>query len=122
MNPPDAPKPGARPFDDPPFEEPWQAQVFGLTVALNEAGVFDWPTWAQALGAQLNTDVPYWQAWLSALEAVLAERAIALPGDVADLARRWQDAAHATPHGQPILLDNPETWAIDLIEQPTDGI
>tara|TARA_R110002072_G_scaffold270977_1_gene430755 strand:+ start:157 stop:486 length:330 start_codon:yes stop_codon:yes gene_type:complete len=106
LNPPDAPKPGARPFDDPPFEEPWQAQVFGLTVALNEAGVFDWPSWAQALGAQIKTGAPYWQAWLSALEAVLAERDLALPADVADLARRWHEAALATPHGQPIRLEN----------------
>lgn len=101
-----APSAAPRPFEDPPFDEPWQAQAFGLTVALNEAGVFDWPSWAQALSAQLNTGAPYWQAWLCALETILADSAIALPDDVAELARRWQDAAHATPHGQPILLAN----------------
>jgi len=32
-------------MDDAPspvFEEPWHAQVFAITVALNEAGVFQW--------------------------------------------------------------------------------
>ena len=33
-------------MDDAPspvFEEPWHAQVFAITVALNEAGVFNGP-------------------------------------------------------------------------------
>ncbi|MCB1405999.1 MAG: nitrile hydratase accessory protein [Rhodobacteraceae bacterium] len=89
-----------------PFDAPWQAQVFGLTVALHEQGVFDWPTWAQALGAALREDDRYWQAWLSALEALLSARGIAEPGQIIDLAHQWQDAAHATPHGQPIRLEN----------------
>ena len=89
-----------------PFLAPWHAQVFGLTVALHEQGQFDWPTWAQALGAQLRGNADYWSAWLAALEGVLAERGIALPAEVAELADQWQDAAHATPHGHPIVLEN----------------
>jgi len=89
-----------------PFDAPWQAQVFGLTVALHEQGVFDWPVWAQTLGAELrNTDV-YWDAWLAALESVLVARGLAESGQIAALAEQWQDAAHATPHGEPILLEN----------------
>lgn len=92
--------------ETPPFEAPWQAQVFGLTVALNERGLFTWPDWTQALGAELRQGEGYWEAWLAALEGVLAARGIALPAEVAALAQRWQDAAHATPHGQPIVLEN----------------
>lgn len=91
---------------DAPFLAPWHAQVFGLTVALHEQGLFEWPTWSQALGAELRSGAEYWQAWLTALEGLLAARDIALPSEVADLAHQWQDAAHATPHGQPILLQN----------------
>ena len=36
------------------FDEPWQAQLFALTVALNEAGHFGWPEWTQAFGATLR--------------------------------------------------------------------
>jgi len=92
--------------NDAPFLAPWHAQVFGLTVALHEQGQFDWPTWAQALGAQLSQGAEYWAAWLAALEGLLAERGIALPAEVTDLAHQWEDAAHATPHGHPIVLAN----------------
>lgn len=89
-----------------PFLAPWHAQVFGLTVALHERGLFDWPTWAQALGAQLRGGGEYWSAWLAALEGLLVDKGIALPAEVTALAHQWQDAAHATPHGQPIVLEN----------------
>jgi nitrile hydratase accessory protein len=91
---------------DAPFDAPWQAQLFGLTVALNEGGLFPWADWTQALGAELRTGLGYWDAWLKALEGMLADRGIALPDDVAALAHRWQEAAHATPHGTPIRLEN----------------
>ncbi|WP_220443948.1 nitrile hydratase accessory protein [Pararhodobacter zhoushanensis] len=91
---------------DQPFLAPWQAQVFGLTVALSEAGLFNWPDWTQALGAQLATGAEYWDAWLQALEVILTQKGVAVPDEIAALAHRWQDAAHATPHGQPILLEN----------------
>ena len=38
---------------EPVFAEPWHAQVFAVTVALNEAGRFDWPDWAKEFGATL---------------------------------------------------------------------
>ena len=42
----------------------------------------------------------------AALEKLLAARDVARPADVASVAAAWQRAAHATPHGQPILLEN----------------
>ena len=38
---------------EPVFLQPWHAQVFALTVHLNESGVFDWPDWAAQFGATL---------------------------------------------------------------------
>lgn len=91
---------------DAPFQAPWQAQLFGLTVALSEAGLFDWPAWTQALGAEIAAGREYWAAWLAALEGLLAAQGIALPDEVAQLAARWEAAAHATPHGVAIRLEN----------------
>ena len=92
--------------DGPVFDEPWQAQVFALTVALQDRGLLDRRDFAEALGAALE-DGPdsYWDAWLAALEQLLTEHDLADPGSVDDRAAAWRRAAAATPHGSPITLD-----------------
>lgn len=97
------------PSPDRPFAAPWQAQAFALTVALHQAGLFSWADWAQALGAELAGGAAdgsdYWDRWLAALEGLVTARTGTPPGALADLADRWQAAARATPHGQPVTLD-----------------
>lgn len=91
---------------DAPFEEPWQAQLFAMTVALNEAGHFTWPEWAATFGP-LVQNIPaeaYWQVWSEALIIVLDQRGMAQPSEIRALTARWQSAARNTPHGQPIEL------------------
>lgn len=91
---------------DAPFQEPWQAQLFALTVALNEAGHFTWPEWTAVFGPRVQHAgaEEYWQIWSEALVALLEARGIAGAGEVRALTERWQAAARATPHGKPILL------------------
>lgn len=89
-----------------PFDEPWQAQVFALTVALNEAGWLDWPDWATAFGAARAGEGDYFTDWLDTLQRLLAERGVADASTIAALAASWQRAAQATPHGKPIELAN----------------
>ena len=91
---------------DAPFEAPWQAQLFALTVALNEAGHFSWPDWASAFGPRVQAveAARYWEVWSETLVAILEERGIAAAPEVQAMTQRWQDAARATPHGQPIEL------------------
>ena len=95
MNPPDA-----------AFDAPWQAQIFALTVALNEAEHFTWPDWAAVFGPRVQAVEAdrYWETWSEALVALLEERGIAEASEVQAMTRRWQAAARATPHGQPIEL------------------
>ncbi len=104
--------------DAPVFGEPWQAEAFALTLALHEKGVFSWAEWAEALSAEVKAPdaapdgSDYYDRWLVALEKLLAARAIALPREVDACAAAWQRAAHAAPHGKPILLENdPERTA-----------
>lgn len=98
--------------DAPAFDEPWQAEAFALTVALHERGVFSWSEWAQALSAQVKAPgaaadgSDYYDCWLRALETLLAGKGLAAPADIDSLAAAWERAAHATPHGKPILLEN----------------
>lgn len=91
------------------FAEPWQAQVFAMTVALHERGVFTWPQWAQALGRRVaqTTDATgsdYYLRWSEALVDVLAEVGVLTRAQLAGLEAAWHDAAARTPHGQPITL------------------
>ena len=91
---------------DKPFDEPWQAQVFALTVALNEAGWLDWPDWATAFGQERAGEGDYFQDWLDTLQRLLAERGVADAQTITALTATWQRAARATPHGTPIDLAN----------------
>ena len=100
---------------DPAFEAPWHAQIFALTVHLNEAGHFVWADWAQRFGAtlkrhgiakDLNGGEDYFTAWLETLEHFLAEMGMADPGAVATLKADWEAAYLRTPHGEPVKLDD----------------
>src|SRR6185503_62311 len=72
----------------PVFHEPWQAQAFAMTLALYKRGLFTWPEWATALGAEikraqaagdLDKGDTYYHHWLAALERLVAEKGIAEP-------------------------------------------
>jgi nitrile hydratase accessory protein len=101
-----------RDAEGPVFREPWEAQAFALAVALHERGLFTWPEWAQALGAEIaragaaDDGQGYYGHWLAALEALVTARGAATAEGLADRRAAWDRAARATPHGQPILLCN----------------
>ena len=48
----------------------------------------------------------YYEHWLVALEKLLASKGVAPTPEVDAMAAAWERAAHATPHGKPILLEN----------------
>lgn len=107
-------RPDASLPDPPVFAEPWQAQLFAVTVRLNEAGHFAWPQWAEIFGAELkaraaaglpDSEAGYWEAWLAALERLLAERNLAAAPELDRLAAAWAEAYRNTPHGRPVALD-----------------
>lgn len=98
---------------EPVFEAPWHAQLFALTVHLNEAGHFDWSTWAERFGAtlkrhglekELNGGEDYFAAWLENLEGFLSDIGMAAPDDVRTLKDAWEAAYLRTPHGEPVKL------------------
>jgi nitrile hydratase accessory protein len=93
-------------MDEPVFAEPWQASAFAMTVALNERGAFTWTEWAQELGGELKSGDDYYDCWLRALEKLLIAKGVASVAEIDETAGAWHRAAHATPHGQPILLEN----------------
>ncbi|MEQ9693372.1 nitrile hydratase accessory protein [Shimia sp. SDUM112013] len=99
---------------DPVFDAPWHAQVFALTVHLNEQGLFDWPDWAALFGAtlkqhglarELNGGDDYFMAWLAALETLLQDRALTSPEQTETIRAAWEHAYLSTPHGAPVHLN-----------------
>lgn len=98
---------------EPAFEAPWHAQVFALTVQLNEAGHFEWTDWADRFGAtlkrhgvdrELNGGEDYFAAWLETLETLLQDMGLADAERLAALKADWTDAYLSTPHGAPVSL------------------
>lgn len=92
--------------DGPVFAEPWEAQAFAMAVKLNEAGVFQWTEWAEALGAELRAqpDRPYYESWLAALERLVEAKGVLSGQERIARVAAWDRAAKATPHGKPIVL------------------
>ncbi|WP_296479177.1 nitrile hydratase accessory protein [Roseinatronobacter sp.] len=93
-----------------PFDAPWQAQAFALTLALHEQGLFTWGEWtaalSDALGADAQDGAMYYQCWVFALERLIDQKTGTTEAQRANLAHAWRRAAQATPHGEPIKLEN----------------
>jgi nitrile hydratase accessory protein len=100
------PTSGIPDLDEPVFAEPWQAQVFALTIALHQAGAFTWTEWAAALGdrAKQTDGEAYYAAWLNALARLLAEKGLADGESLDALKAAWADAYRHTPHGTAVEL------------------
>jgi nitrile hydratase accessory protein len=102
----------ALPRDDegPVFRAPWEAQAFGMTLALHERGVFTWKEWADRLSVEIaaardrDDGSRYYELWLTALEKLVADKGLVLDPELAQRRDEWAQAAAETPHGQPIEL------------------
>ncbi|APG47648.1 nitrile hydratase accessory protein [Phaeobacter porticola] len=98
---------------EPAFDQPWHAQVFALTVHLNENGAFSWGDWVgrfsttlrrHGLAKDLNGGADYFAAWLETLEMFLADTGRVAPADAEAMRARWEAAYLSTPHGAPVHL------------------
>lgn len=99
--------------DGPVFRAPWEAQAFGMAVALHERGCFTWKEWAGRLAGELaaakargevDDGSRYYEYWLGALETLVAAKGLVLEKELLTRKDEWDRAARATPHGRPIVL------------------
>ena len=65
------------------FAEVWESRVFGLTMALHEAGAFEWEEFRQRLIAEIaawerrgEADWSYYACWLRAFEELLVAKGL----------------------------------------------
>lgn len=101
--------------EGPVFKEPWEAQAFGLVVALHQAEQFTWEEWAAQLSAEIaqaqaqgDRDLgdTYYQHWLKALETLVNKKQISTADEISKRVKKWHSAYINTPHGLPIELNN----------------
>lgn len=78
------------------FEEPWHGRAFGMAVALHEAGVYEWEEFRRELIKQIRTaesaggKFVYYEAWLAALEAVLASKGAMTAADLDEVTYQFE--------------------------------
>lgn len=99
--------------EGPVFKEAWEAQAFAMTLMLHERGIFSWKEWAATLAEEIKAaqaagdpdlGTTYYRHWLKALERLVVAKGVASAQALHETAHAWEDAARATPHGQPIVL------------------
>lgn len=64
------------------FAAPWEGRAFGIAVALNESGVYQWGEFQRRLAEEIAAASPdeegsaYYERWLASLENLLLERGL----------------------------------------------
>ena len=86
------------------FEAPWQSRLFGLTLALERAGLFAWEEFRALLIAEIRSweaaghpasEWSYYERWQAAFEGLLAAKGLCTAGELEPRAR----ALAARPRG-----------------------
>lgn len=86
------------------FEAPWEARLFGITMSLLEAGVFEWAEFRSLLIDEIRAwdatghteeEWNYYERWAAAFERLLAAKNLCT---TPELRQRVTDFA-ARPHG-----------------------
>ena len=64
------------------FAAPWEGRAFGIAVALNEGGAYEWGEFQRTLAEEIAANSSdeegsaYYERWLASLEALLLEHSI----------------------------------------------
>ncbi|HLH77118.1 MAG TPA: nitrile hydratase accessory protein [Candidatus Binataceae bacterium] len=83
---------------EPVFNEPWEARVFGLTLVLVKRGLFSYEEFRQQLIARINgpdSSSSYYVNWMAALEQTLAQRGALNSNDIEQALAALAPAVHA---------------------------
>ena len=62
------------------FEAPWEGRAFGMAVALNESGEYEWSEFQNMLAAEIadaeqgHDSSTYYERWLASLEKLLLDK------------------------------------------------
>ena len=100
-------------LDGPAFRAPWEAQIFALICALQNAGALCLADWRVLLDEEIqlakerggpDSDDRYYACCLAALEKWLLRANLASRKEISARIADWRAAYLNTPHGQPVEL------------------
>src|SRR5918992_668989 len=89
--------------DGPIFREPWEAQAFAMTLALQERGLFTPAEWSEALGKEIkraqaagdpDTGETYYRHWMAALERLIEDKNVSSQETMQRYREAWDHAAN----------------------------
>jgi nitrile hydratase accessory protein len=88
------------------FSAPWESRTFGITMALCDAGVFDWESFRRLLIEEIavrerslaSEGWSYYACWQRALERVLADAGLLAPTELDRLARVYAERPDGHDH------------------------
>lgn len=96
------------------FDAPWQAEAYGISQALIEAGHVSADQWARAMNGALRRKLhkegrpdnveTYVAAVVEALGEVTSTNEIVTVQELEQRAEAWRSAYKRTPHGKPVKL------------------
>jgi nitrile hydratase accessory protein len=75
------------------FREPWESRVFGVTISLHRAGLFEWDEFRRLLIAEIaawerrgrpQEEWSYYERWQAALEQLLVGKRLCAPGELSE--------------------------------------
>ena len=87
------------------FASPWESRVFGVTVALVEAGRFTWDEFrARLIAALARTPdgARYYDSWTVALEELLVAKCICTVAEIASRERELATRPRGHDHRDPV--------------------
>lgn len=89
------------------FESPWESRVFGLTMSLYEAGLFDWEEFRSLLIEEIGVwdaenhpeeDWNYYEHWAAAFEKLLAKKNFCAPAELDGRVAAFSMRPHGHDH------------------------
>jgi nitrile hydratase accessory protein len=86
------------------FAAPWEGRAFGLAVALNDRGLYDWDEFRDRLKANVaagdasGDPSTYYERWLAALEALLLARGFVTRPELDDRIAELGSEEHDDDH------------------------
>ena len=70
------------------FEAPWEGRAFGMAVAMNNDGKYEWTEFVNELAGEIaaadvaGTDSTYYERWIASLERLAVEKGLVTPEEL----------------------------------------